>query len=73
MSIEADKLFCSEFVYWVDFISGAPVKVLGTDGVSYCVEGLAPAARLGTASRQDLLKIYEGQQVKAVREGGAHD
>ncbi|OGR66325.1 MAG: hypothetical protein A2X31_06280 [Elusimicrobia bacterium GWB2_63_22] len=51
----------------------APVKVLGTDGVSYCVEGLAPAARLGTASRQDLLKIYEGQQVKAVREGGAHD
>lgn len=28
VSIEADKLFCSEFVYWVDFISGAPVKQL---------------------------------------------
>ena len=51
----------------------APVKVLGADAVSYCVEGLDPAARLGTAPAQDLLKIYEGQKVKAVRESGSYD
>ena len=51
----------------------APVKVLGADAVNYCVEGLDPAARLGTAPEQDLLKIYEGQKVKAVRESGTYD
>ncbi len=51
----------------------APVKVLGADAASYCVEGLDPAARLGTAPAQDLLKIYEGQKVKAVRESGTYD
>ena len=54
-------------VHWV------PVKMLGGDGVSYCVGGLDPAARLGTAPEQDLLKIYEGQKVKAVRESGTND
>ena len=57
----------------VGTVHWTPVKVLGTDGVSYCVEGLDPAARLGTAPEQDLLKIYEGQKIKAVRENGTHD
>jgi RND family efflux transporter MFP subunit len=54
-------------VHWV------PVKMLGTDGVNYCVEGLAADARLGTAPEQDLLKIYEGQKITAVRESGTND
>jgi len=51
----------------------APVKLLGGDGESYCVEGIAADAALGAAPQQDLLKIYEGQKVKMVREAGAHD
>jgi len=57
----------NDTVHWV------PVKVLGTDGASYCVEGLAPDARLGTAPEQDLLKIYEGQKITVVRESGTND
>lgn len=54
-------------VHWM------PVKVLGSDALNYCVEGLPADSRLGTAPEQDLLKIYEGQKVKEVRESGNYD
>jgi len=50
-----------------------PVKVLGSDGVNYCVEGLPSDVKLGSVSEQQLLKIYEGQKVKTVREGVSND
>ncbi len=50
-----------------------PVKVLGTDGVNYCLEGLPAGAQLGAAAPQDLLKIYDGQPVRAAGEAAPND
>jgi RND family efflux transporter MFP subunit len=61
LTIKDDK------VHWI------PVKVLGSDGVNYCIEGLPSDVKLGSVSEQQLLKIYEGQKVKTVREGVNND
>lgn len=46
-----------------------PVKILGFDGVNYCVEDLPGDIKIGVAaSPQEILKIYEGQKVNVAKE-----
>lgn len=50
-----------------------PVKVLGFNSTDYCVKGIDSSMQLAEAPAQELIKIYEGQTVKAIREDGNYD
>lgn len=47
-----------------------PVEVLGSNSTNYCVKGIDPSVQLAQAPLQELIKIHEGQVVKATIEDG---